>query len=38
MEKLNLEMIDNYYEVMNDTRKECEKFIYDFVKEARAMV
>ena len=33
MEKLNLEMIDNYYEVMNDTRKECEKFIYDFVKE-----
>lgn len=33
MAKLNLSMIDEYYEMMNDTRKECEGFIYDFLKE-----
>ena len=33
MVKLNLNMIDEYYEMVKDTRNECEGFIYDFLEE-----
>ncbi len=33
MAKLNLSMLDEYYEMRDDILMECEGFIYDFLKE-----
>ena len=33
MAKLNLSMLDKYYEMMDDILTECEVFIYNFLKE-----